>query len=426
MFSFVQDAVDRKNRTPCCESSRFPYSEQVFNQCILLAVKDLYETPAQFFLPGVAGPRFSRTAPHRIEAVVVEYDSNVSYSLSFQEMHRFYHEVESWMQKQIETAPETMKGGWFTSDLGFYDVQRNLSESTVHSIGLAMVIALIVLVCATGNLWLSFIAVVCLSSVVVVSVAALVLLGWKLNILESVSVSVAVGLSVDFTLHYVVGYRMSGQDSDRETAVVYSLSRMSSPIAMAALTTLSAGAAVLPSSVVAYQQIGTFVVVVMIASWLYSTLFLPSMLRVLGPQHGCAQIRCPSCASCFFCCCTPSRTRHVDKTVYSYGLSESTVSTSSTTCPNQNVAVVHSPSGETHELEPLTSRSKVARSSRLTNDADPGENDHESGSLARRAKHSRLKKNTPVTAALLSTADDDRARSEVVCIETQNMDMWSA
>ena len=141
--------------------------------------------------------------------------------------------------------------------------------------------------------------------------AVVVLLGWKLNILEFVSVSIAVGLSVDFTLHYAVGYRLScaqaqhhqqDRTMDRESAVVFSLSRMSSPIAV---TTLSVGATVLPSSVVAYQQIGTFVVVVMATSWIYSTLLLPSMLRVCGPQNECAQIRCPDCASCCFCCNLP-------------------------------------------------------------------------------------------------------------------------
>ena len=80
------------DRTPCCEVSEFPYTEKVFDQCIILAVKDLFDTPSKFFLPGLAGPRFSM-ATDRIAAVVVEYDSNVSYSLSHQEMDRFYHQV---------------------------------------------------------------------------------------------------------------------------------------------------------------------------------------------------------------------------------------------------------------------------------------------------------------------------------------------
>lgn len=407
----------------------------MFNQCIVLAVKDLYETPAQFFLPGVAGPRFSKSSTPKVEAVVVEYDSNISYSLSYTEMDQFYRQVECWMQEQLATAPEGMKGGWFTSDLSFYDVQQSLSESTISAIALAMAIALIVLIGATGNLWLSLISVVCLSSVVLVSVAVLVLLGWKLNILESVSVSIAVGLSVDFTLHYAVGYRLggAGSETDRESAVVFSLSRMSSPIAMAAITTLSAGAAVLPSSVVAYQQIGTFVVVVMATSWIYSTLFLPSMLRICGPQNGFAQIRCPvnCCASCFYCCC-PSSPTHVDKTVYSYGLSESTLSTSSTSCPNPNpinsiATTVHNfPAAETHELEPLTSCNRVGkvvrsvqhrpRSGSLVN------SDQEQPAMANKTGRKMRKISLPSTALLVS----DGREPEVVCIETQNSDMWSA
>jgi hypothetical protein len=396
----------------------------------VLAVKDLYETPAQFFLPGVAGPRFSKSTPHRVDAVVIEYDSNISYSLSYTEMNEFYRQVENWMEEQLTSAPPGMKSGWFTSDLSFYDVQHSLSEGTVSAIALAMAIALVVLICATGNLWLSFISVVCLTSVVLVSVAILVLLGWKLNILESVSVSIAVGLSVDFTLHYAVGYRLSAQETDRESAVVFSLTRMSSPIAMAAVTTLSAGAAVLFSSVVAYQQIGTFVVVVMMTSWIYSTLLLPSMLRVCGPQNGCSQIRCPNCTtSCFYCCC-PNSPTHVDKTVYSYGLSESTLSTSSTSCPNPNpnISTVHC---ETHELEPLTSshRVKAVRGNRPRSGSLV--NDHPSTSSAAPASITLIKNggkmrkiSLPSTALLV--ADANHREPEVVCIETQNSDMWSA
>jgi hypothetical protein len=444
-FLFRQDSVDGKNRTPCCEVSTFPYSEHVFNQCIVLAVKDLYETPAQFFLPGVAGPRFSKST-QRLDAVVVEYDSNVTFSLSYTEMDAFRRQVDDWMEAQLASAPPGMKGGWFTSDLAFYDVQRSLSAGTVHAIALAMAIALVVLIGATGNLWLSCLSVVCLTSVVLVSVAVLVLLGWKLNILESVSVSLAVGLSVDFTLHYAVGYRLSGQETDRESAVVFSLTRMSSPIAMAAVTTLSAGAAVLPSSVIAYQQIGTFVVVVMVTSWIYSTLFLPSLLRVCGPQNGCSQIPSSSClgSGCCCCCCPAGPTQHVDKTVYSYGLSESTLSTSSTSCPNpnSNISTVHC---ETHELEPLTSshRVKAVRSvgnNRPRSGSLVAANDHHSSgsttaaatpasaavTLIQNGRKMRKISLPSTTALLVAEAHDHHREPQVVCIETLNSDMWAA
>ena len=74
------------------------------------------------------------------------YDGEVSYSPSHTEMDRFFRQVESWMEEQLATAPAGMSNGWFTSDLGFYDVQQNLSESTVSAIALAMAIALAVLI----------------------------------------------------------------------------------------------------------------------------------------------------------------------------------------------------------------------------------------------------------------------------------------
>ena len=38
--------------------------------------------------------------------------------------------------------------------------------------------------------------------------------GWELNILESVVISLSIGLSVDFTLHYGIMYKLA-VDTDR-------------------------------------------------------------------------------------------------------------------------------------------------------------------------------------------------------------------
>ena len=40
------------------------------------------------------------------------------------------------------------------------------------------------------------------------------ILGWELNILESVVITLAIGLSVDFTLHYGIMYKLA-VDTDR-------------------------------------------------------------------------------------------------------------------------------------------------------------------------------------------------------------------
>ena len=305
--------MERKNRTPCCEVSAFPYTEDVFNECIVLAVKDLYETPSQFFLPGVAGPRFSKlggnTGTHddvgrgRRRRV---YDGEVSYSLSHTEMDRFFRQVESWMEEQLATAPAGISNGWFTSDLGFYDVQQNLSESTVSAIALAMAIALAVLIS--------------------VSFPSLPQqrrprLGGRRRPprLEAQHTRVRVRLDRRRSLRRLYAPLRRRLSAELRPGPASSAGPDDGPRVGRRLFPLadeqphcrddafgrSDRAPIQRSGLPLYQQIGTFVVVVMATSWIYSTLLLPSMLRVCGPQNECAQIRCPDCASCCFCCNLP-------------------------------------------------------------------------------------------------------------------------
>lgn len=89
------DPVDRVSNKPCCEVSTFPYSRRVFNHCILQAMEALYKTPQHFFISDVAGLRFSKDPlqKFKIKALVVEFDSTMSYTTSFEAMNTFYQQV---------------------------------------------------------------------------------------------------------------------------------------------------------------------------------------------------------------------------------------------------------------------------------------------------------------------------------------------
>lgn len=91
------DPIDGKSRAPCCESAKFPFTRRVFNLCLSLAIADLYRTPRELFMPGVAGPKFARITNSKkaakVRAVVVEYDSNSIHSTSYTEMDTFFEKV---------------------------------------------------------------------------------------------------------------------------------------------------------------------------------------------------------------------------------------------------------------------------------------------------------------------------------------------
>lgn len=289
-----KDNMSDIDRFPCCEASTFPYTPDIFDYCLPESISALYETPRQFFIPGVAGPKFqivertNTSIVTHVKALVVECDSNQSFSHSFNEIDRFVTTVQTWFMQELETAPPGMKNAFFVSELDFFDLQDTLSKGTVSAVSMAMCVALLVLLLVTLNVLVSIYAIITVTLTIFSIVGTLVLLGWKLNILESVAVSTAIGLAVDFSLHYGVQYRYS-KESDRQSSTRFAL-RMIGPTVMAATTTAVSGLLMLPSSVLAYIQIGVFLVVAMSISWIFSTFFLMSLLSLCGPQYGFGQL----------------------------------------------------------------------------------------------------------------------------------------
>ena len=198
------------------------------------------------------------------------------------------------------TAPEELKCGFFISHLGFYDVQNSLTWDTVAAIVMALSATILVLGLATRNIGLTIAAAVTVCSIIFVTVGVLVLLfDWKLNILESVAITLSIGLSVDFSLHYAVTYSKNAsltastsssakkaKSATVERSVIYAVANMAAPVSMAALTTFLAGVCLLPTRVLAYIQIGTFIVILMSTSWLFSTFFLHSLLHIVIGRRG--------------------------------------------------------------------------------------------------------------------------------------------
>ncbi|XP_070842923.1 protein dispatched homolog 1 [Chaetodon trifascialis] len=280
---------------PCCSQSTFPYKQEVFELCIKRAIMELDRSTNYHLDSKTPGPRFDIN--DTIRAIVLEFQSTYLFTLAYEKMYQFYREVDAWISEELRYAPAGLSHGWFISNLEFYDLQDSLSDGTLVSMALSVAVAFSVMLLTTWNVIISLYAILSIAGTIFVTVGSLVLLGWELNVLESVTISVAVGLSVDFAVHYGVAYRLA-PEPDREGKVIFSLSRMGSAIAMAALTTFVAGAMMMPSTVLAYTQLGTFMMLIMCISWAFATFFFQCMCRCLGPQGTCGQIPLPKKLQC--------------------------------------------------------------------------------------------------------------------------------
>ncbi|CAK8680526.1 unnamed protein product [Clavelina lepadiformis] len=275
--------------TICCNRP-FPYPAPVFDRCLKEAMSKIAGAGGIHLSSYSSGPRYDRNDV--IRALVVEFRSTVKYSSSFEEVGTFYQEVEEFLKPLLLRAPQTLARGWFVSDLEFYSLQSGLHAGTIASVGWSILVALLVIVITSRNLIVSFFATCNIAGIIFCTLASLVLMGWELNVLESITVSIAVGLSVDFTAHYAIAYIVAKPNHDRQQRVEYAASRLGPAITLAALTTFVAGAGMIPASVLAYVRFGVFLMIIMTLSWLLSCYFFLGLLSVFGPEGSRCNLAC--------------------------------------------------------------------------------------------------------------------------------------
>ena len=288
--------INGNDLSPCCGQTSFPYSSALFTQCAVV----FYGIRCQLYPCHLATPGLRFNADDDIVAMYIYLQTNTAEALEYSAMNQFWTDVDGWVENRLSTAPEGMRNGWFLSvgDFQFYffDLQRGLATGAPLAVGVSLALAALVLLLSIRNVLVTFYAMFTIACAVFVVIGSVVLLGWELNIMESTNLSLAVGLSVDFTIHLGVAYRQVDAH-DRETRSLQALRTLGAAITMAALTTFTAGAFMMPATVLSYVQLGTFLMLEMSISWFYGVFLFVSLCRTIGPQGTCAQIS-KSCCRC--------------------------------------------------------------------------------------------------------------------------------
>ena len=228
-------------------------------------------------------------------AYLLRIVSNQGFETSYEKMDAFKSAIDGFLSKKLKSAPPGLKNGWasvFNQDLSFYDLQKAIANGTYYSILLSLSVAFLVMLFTSLNVLITIYALITITLAIAATIACLVFMGWELNIVESVTISLAVGLSIDFTIHYGVAYRLSKEKLPR-LRVRESFQRVGSAVVMAALTTFLAGSAIMPSRIIAYRKLGIFLMLVMMFSWLYATFFFQSLCKLAGPKGKFCQIPLP-------------------------------------------------------------------------------------------------------------------------------------
>ncbi|CAF1439929.1 unnamed protein product, partial [Didymodactylos carnosus] len=158
----------------------------------------------------------------KIKAFIFIVNMNCTFS-NYSTQDIYYRKLNDYFQQLLEniklSSPsskedisslelyEMLKHGWFVSpQFLFYDLMREVIRGTYTSLIFSMLFALVVLLLTSGNLLITLYAMITIIFIISNTVAVFVLIGWELNILETIIIIMSVGLSVDFTVHYGVAY----------------------------------------------------------------------------------------------------------------------------------------------------------------------------------------------------------------------------
>ncbi|ELT89133.1 hypothetical protein CAPTEDRAFT_194471 [Capitella teleta] len=229
------------------------------------------------------------------------------YEINTNEMKAFYYSVQTtfvetnvyddmkqWVDTLYNFTASNMgelNSGYFSGNFIFYALQDQLGSGTWISLGISLGLSMIIMLITTLNVLITIYAIFCIALSIFATIGVLILMGWELSIVESAILTLAVGLSIDFTIHYGVAYVQSSKEAQSER-VKESFQRVGSSVTMAGLTTFVAGAMIMPSHILAYRQLGTFLMLVMAIAWFFATFLFQAMSSVLGPKKNFLQLTC--------------------------------------------------------------------------------------------------------------------------------------
>ena len=271
-------------------------------QCIQKAMQDrnlpIYKEYRDFVsnmqITTTGCPMYNETDGH---VVGFQFSALTTFTtaVAYKRMHAVHTALSNFLDKHLESAPDGLRSGFFTGHgfFNFYDLQLSLVFGTYRSVGLSLGASLVVLLFTVRNALITIYAMVTIVISITSTVATIVLLGWKLDVIVALTITLAVGMSIDFTIHYGVVYQLALDPTSAERTYA-SFQRVGSAVAAAAWTSFSAGIAVLNCQLEPYRRLGVFLVLVMAFSWMYSTFFFQSLCHTIGPVGNTGQFRCPA------------------------------------------------------------------------------------------------------------------------------------
>merc|ERR1711879_539494 len=158
-----------------------------------------------------------------------------------------------------------------------------MGTSAWSGMGLAIPLSFVVLLISTRNWIVSIFALLDIIGVIACELTTIQIAGWKLGIIESLSVVMLIGFSIDYVVHVANAYLESKGDSRMER-MSFALLTMGVSVLAGAITTALSGIMLVFPSFLMFYKMGIIIMTVVVYALLWAMIFFSSIMLLIGPE----------------------------------------------------------------------------------------------------------------------------------------------
>ena len=163
---------------------------------------------------------------------------------------------------------------------------ESLQKTGLKAVALSGAVATLCLLLSTLNLVITLFAVIVLGGILAVILALLVWFDMTLGIIESLCLSILMGLAVDYTTHLANAYVEAPETFSRRQRSSFMVGHMGISVLWGAATTIVGGVVLLFGEITFFPAFGRFLISQSVLSLIFSLGFFTALCFIIGPtQH---------------------------------------------------------------------------------------------------------------------------------------------
>lgn len=230
--------------------------------------------------------------PPRVKMAAIEYNTTLGqWDSVYSHLDYAYDTVQLWRDHVVKNAPTGLKkpvivgvaSNGQPSAWVFLNTQNMLVSGAIWGAMFSAIFAFFVLCISTGNPLMALFAITNILAIVGCILGFMYIMGWELGVIESVSCTILVGLSVDYVVHLANSY-MEAHGTTRPLRVQEAFAEMGITVFGGAITSLGASGMLFACYFQNFFKFGGFMFMTISLSFVYANFYFMPLLAWVGPE----------------------------------------------------------------------------------------------------------------------------------------------